>query len=368
MSTTEPLSLRGAGQRTFWLVAAAVAVLLAVRLGMPGARGVPRPPAVEQPRPLPRLLSQTGLYLPGGTAQVDPRNLFYVPQYPLWSDGATKRRWMRLPEGLRIDASDADRWVFPKGTRFWKEFSFGRRVETRYIERLADGSFRYAAYVWNADGSDAELAPERGVPGAAEVAAGVRHDVPGQADCRACHEGRKTPILGFGALQLSSDRDPGAPHAERVEQGAVDLRELAARELIEALAPPLIESPPRIAASSATERAALGYLFANCAGCHNAEGPLASVGLDFDQSVLWSGSAGVRSSAFQRASHFRFPDSAASPRIAPGSPASSTVVRRMKSRDAFAQMPPLGTRLVDAEGVDLIERWISQDLQSASER
>jgi len=33
-------------------------------------------------------------------------------------------------------------------------------------------------------------------------------------DCRACHEGRTTPVLGFSALQLSPDRDPNAPHAQ----------------------------------------------------------------------------------------------------------------------------------------------------------
>ena len=50
--------------------------------------------------------------------------------------------------------------------RLWKEFSFGRRVETRLMERLADGTWRFAAYVWSADGSDARLAPERGIRGA----------------------------------------------------------------------------------------------------------------------------------------------------------------------------------------------------------
>src|SRR6187397_728352 len=81
-------------------------------------------PTTEQPafaaKPLPATLGGTGLYLPG-TLEVDPRNLPFVPQYPLWSDGATKRRWIRLPEGESIDASDPDAWQFPPGTRLWKE-------------------------------------------------------------------------------------------------------------------------------------------------------------------------------------------------------------------------------------------------------
>ena len=49
-----------------------------------------------------------------------------------------KRRWISLPPGSAIDASDPDAWAFPVGTRLWKEFSFGgQRVETRYMERQA---------------------------------------------------------------------------------------------------------------------------------------------------------------------------------------------------------------------------------------
>src|SRR5688572_19859367 len=74
-------------------------------------------------RHLPRLLSDTGLYLrQSGTLAVDPRNRPFSPQYPLWSDGAAKSRWVQLPAGATIDARDLDRWTLPAGTRFWKEF------------------------------------------------------------------------------------------------------------------------------------------------------------------------------------------------------------------------------------------------------
>src|SRR5690349_15412965 len=80
----------------------------------------------------------------------------FAPQYPLWSDGQAKRRWLHIPEGAAIDETDADRWEFPVGTRAWKEFSRdGRKVETRFIERRADGSWRYATYLWNDDGTQA---------------------------------------------------------------------------------------------------------------------------------------------------------------------------------------------------------------------
>src|SRR5262249_22313719 len=123
--------------------------------------------AVEQ---IPQRLSETGLYLPG-TLTVDSRNRPFSPQYPLWTDGAHKSRWVRLPQGARIDARNIDKWVFPVGTRFWKEFAFnGRKVETRMLWRSSADAWSYAAYAWNDAQTDATLAPPEGVRDVAEVA------------------------------------------------------------------------------------------------------------------------------------------------------------------------------------------------------
>ena len=159
-------------------------------------------------------LRETGLYADFATLTIDPRHIGYAPQYPLWTDGAAKRRWISLPPGTAIDASDPEAWVFPVGTRFWKEFSFaGRRVETRYLERLADG-WRYAAYEWTADGREATLVSERGRRGAFPLGERRAHTIPSVTDCKVCHEASRPAVLGFSLLQLSPDRDPGAPHAD----------------------------------------------------------------------------------------------------------------------------------------------------------
>jgi hypothetical protein len=170
---------------------------------------------------LPETLEETGFSEAGATA--------FTPQYPLWSDGSDKRRWISLPPGTAIDKSNPDAWQFPAGTRAWKEFSRdGRKIETRFIERLADGSWRYASYVWNEEGTRATLAPAHGI---------ARLGIPSRADCLACHEGAPVPILGYSAVQL---------HAKL----------------------------PR----------ALGYLHGNCGHCHNDSGPLANVELVLAQS------------------------------------------------------------------------------------
>lgn len=316
------------------------------------------------PAPLPPLLRGTGLYRPGAGLELHPRVLTYTPQYTLWSDGADKRRWILLPPGRRIDARQPDAWQFPPGTRLWKEFSHaGRRVETRYLERLADGRWRFATYVWNNDGSDARLAPAAGVAALpVSGAPGESYEVPSSDDCQACHAGAAVPVLGFGALQLSSDRDPLAPNATPAA-GDVDLPALAARGLLAGLPPALLATPPRIPAASPLERAALGYLQANCAHCHNHTGQPLPVPLTLSHTVAATGESHerVRRSLVDASSRYRPPGLADARVVRPGRPEASVLALRMRSRHPQVQMPPIGTRLPDPEGLALIERWIASE-------
>ena len=313
-------------------------------------------PAARAEAPLPGHLRDTGLYGPGGGEEIAADVLSFSPQYPLWSDGADKRRWIRLPPGTRIDARDPDRWAFPVGTRLWKEFSLGRRLETRMLERTRDG-WRFGTYVWAEDGSDAVLAPSGGLRAGVAVPGGGRWTIPGTADCRACHEGQPDPVLGFTALQLSSDRDPAAPHA-RAAHAEVHLEELLARGLLRGLSPSLTATPPRIASGSSDERAALGYLHANCGICHNRRGPLAGIGLDLLQSVSEGPSSLERTRSSALSVRALRPVGGAEVRLDPGKPEHSVLFRRMGARNPLDQMPPLGTEKPDREALALVERWI----------
>ena len=316
-------------------------------------------------------LALTGLYSDIASHAVDPRNMPYSPQYPLWSDGATKRRWLFLPPGTSIDASDRDVWAFPAGTKIWKEFSFGgRRVETRLLEALAAGQWRFAAYAWNADETDAVLVPPAGLHGAAEIRPGIRHDIPGVLDCRACHDdARRTEVLGFGALQLSSDRDPNAPHAEPPEPGMATLESLIRRKLLRNYPAEWAEHPPRIPASSPTARAALGYLHANCGNCHHPAGTLDSLSVLLRHGVV-PGAGEAAMTAVNRTGRFRIPGvpPGGTFLLRPGDPEHSAIAFRVATRDPFRQMPPLGTKIADPEAVPLIERWIREDLPAEAGR
>lgn len=271
------------------------------------------PPAAPD---LPARLSETGLFEPGNPERLAAGVTPYAPRHVLWSDGAAKRRWIRLPAGTAIDTSDPERWRFPVGTRLWKEFAFERRVETRFLEHVAEGRWHFATYLWREDGKDADLAPEAGVRGVRESTAGVPYDVPGRRDCLACHGSGLGPVLGYSSVQLS-DTPEDAPLARR--------------------------------------QAALGYLHANCAHCHNDAGPLRTLGLDLR---LRPADAGAPTSAALTTALGVALRQGPGTRVVPGEPAASAVWQRMASRLPTRQMPPLGTNRVHERGLELIAEWI----------
>lgn len=321
----------------------------------------PAPSVAGSPREAPPRLADTGLYADPASGTLARGVRTWTPQYPLWSDGATKRRWILLPLGRSIDASDPDAWAFPVGTRLWKEFSFeGRRVETRYMERRRDGSWLFATYRWTAEGGEAQLAPSTGVAGAVRLTGGSAHDLPSVGDCEACHGAGRTPVLGFSALQLSSDRDPLAPHAEQPDADAVDLASAVRTGMVRGLPRSLVATPPRIRAESDLARAALGYLHGNCSSCHDLRGELSSLGLDLVQKVTPRPGIAPLARAIDVPARYQ-PPGAREPmlRVAAGLPERSALLHRMSIRTAADQMPPIGTHRVDDSAVELVRAWIA---------
>lgn len=287
---------------------------------------------------LPERLSQTGLYAPGSGEATATDVWSYRPRFELWSDGASKRRWMRLPPGTSIDTSSMDSWDFPVGTKFWKEFTRGGvRVETRLLQRLK-GGWIGVAYLWRRDGSDATAAPYGAID-----ARGTPHDVPASNECDACHAGRKSHVLGFSAVQLTQPAEPGS----------LNLDELVRLGLI-SNAPATTPEVP----GDATEQAALGYLHANCSHCHNASRPERDGArcFDPDSDIDFSLNAGGASSV-SATSTYR---TAKGVCFEPGAPDESKLIELVGERGRFNQMPPLATEVVDAAAVTLLRRWIEE--------
>lgn len=338
---------------------AAVVVLLTLH----GAALLARPHAAggTAPGSAPERLVETGLYANGRVGVVADGNRPFAPQYPLWTDGAQKSRWVYLPPGSVIDATSAADWDFPVGTKFWKEFRFDDRpVETRFLWRASTDRWVFASYMWTEDGSDALLAPADGLANVVQVSASStrRHSIPAVSDCRACHGDRRVEPLGFNALQLSTDRDPNAPHAESLEAGMWTVRSLVDERRLRGAPGAQIADDVRISGDDAT-RTVLGYLSTNCGSCHRAASDIPALGTSLKHSDVLDGPAATES-MFARLTQWQVPGVAdgESRLLDPHSPDKSALLTRMRSRRPSSQMPPIGTVVADLEALDRIRTWL----------
>ncbi len=340
------------------------AAAIALTIGWIGALHAATRGVVQEPC-APALLSETGLYEASRAGAIARGVRQYSPQYPLWSDGAKKARWIYLPPGTAIDTTVPGDWAFPVGTRFWKEFTFnGRKVETRFLWRAAADRWIFATYAWNEEGTDAVLAPEQGLPGVVEIAPGKRHDLPGSNDCRACHGNARPGPLGFNALQLSTDRDPNAIHGEPLAPGMMTLATLVEEGLLSPARPELVTAPPRIQTTSPRTRAVLGYFAANCGTCHNRSGEIAYAGPSLKHSDISVDGDAVAMALLAQATAWQIPGRAdgTTHMLDALNPDASAMLVRMRSRRPSSQMPPLGTVLRDDEAIAAVTRWIATDL------
>jgi hypothetical protein len=235
-----------------------------------------------------------------------------------------------------------DYWVFPEGTRAFKEFTKdGARIETRLLEKGADGSWLMLAFEWNAGGTDAVA-----VPRGSENARGTEHDIPRQVQCRECHENMPDTLLGVGAVQLS--------HA----LGGPNLDALVADGRLSD--PP--ESPIELP-GDAVAQGALGYLHANCGTCHNRRSgdfPMVHLELHLEVGSLASVE---ETTTYRTTANVPFEGVPPTPdiadvRIVPGDPEGSALYQRMSVREVLVQMPPLASEVVDDAGLGGVGAFI----------
>lgn len=271
----------------------------------------------------------------------------FAPRFALYANGADKRRWISLPEGTQIDTSDMDFWRFPVGTRLWKEFTRdGVRVETRYITKLGEddatpGAWLYRSFAWNAAQDETTRAPDAGV----RDANGTLHDIPSRSECQGCHENVPNRVLGFGAMSL----DGASP---------LGVAELVAMEAL--TAPPAEATPYFTLPGTEVDRAAFGYLHANCGGCHN---PHSRVHLDTPMELRLTTTIATLADVPARRTTVDVPGivgGLVGPIVLPGDPDNSVMMIRTRSSEVPTKMPALGTEMVDPVGQDVLVGWILQ--------
>jgi hypothetical protein len=106
----------------------------------------------------------------------------------------------------------------------------------------------------------------------------------------------------------------------------------------------------------------LGYLSANCGGCHDGSGDISALVPSLTYAdVMRNGDAVARRLIGQR-SRWQAPGKSEGTTILMDgeSPESGAILLRMASRRPSSQMPPLGTVKRDQVAIDTISRWAAE--------
>jgi uncharacterized repeat protein (TIGR03806 family) len=303
----------------------------------------------------PTLLSETGCFDPDNPFRPLPALIPFDVRVPSWSDGATKRRWMALPDCTTIHIeTTGDRkgdFTFPPGTVLIKELSLrdGTRVETRFFVQDEQGHWSGYSYQWRADQSDATLIPS--LPDALVVSWGSADwEYPSRSQCFACHSRAAGWALGLESAQLNSMLV--YPKTGRRANQLTTLAYLGMFDGETDLSAWMRTALPTLEGDAALDDRARALLHTNCAQCHR-PGGLGGGSADFRFGIALSEMRICDIAPFTSNSGIQN-----ARLLAPGFPASSMLLSRMARRGP-GQMPPLATRLPDDPGLALVRRWIA---------
>jgi hypothetical protein len=323
-------------------------------------------PPCDDSLPYPDQLSCTGLYADWGAKVVAPDVRPFAPGLVLWSDGAVKSRWIRLPPGTTIDASDPNEWNFPIGTRFWKEFKVEiggvlRRVETRMWWKRGEADWVPVVYAWNADETEASE-----LTGGMVGVGGTTYEIPAETACIRCHGGRHDNILGFESIALAAPAADGTTLASLQQDGLLT----GAGASIE---PSALQVP-----GDAAESRAIGWLHMNCGVCcHNNN----VTGTRFQMRLEVAGGAApatvqdtaVFKTAINQTSLFTpaGQEDVSWYRLRPTDPSRSELLYRIGVRDdgvtvVDQQMPPILSHQVDDDDVAAVTEWVQDSMTVAN--
>lgn len=320
-----------------------------------------------------KLLSEYGLFIDTGGRVPSDRVVPYDLNNPLFTDYATKLRYIYMPTGVAAASyQEIEALNFPVGSVLIKNFAYPasfkypktniRYIETRLLIRKPEGWKAYP-YFWNEDQNEAVLkiagkrlkVPVEWKNGDKAI---VDYAVPNVNQCKGCHTNAKkefTPI-GPKIRNLNMEYDYRIGGVKNQLDHLKDLNYLGGDYQNPAQSP-RVPDPFDVTDGDIRSRAR-SYLDGNCAHCHSPGRPADTSGLYLDYTenrpVHWGlnkppvaagrGSGGLEVD------------------IEPGKPDQSILLYRMKSTDPGIMMPELGRSLVHSEGVKLIEDFI-RDLE-----
>lgn len=319
---------------------------------------------VRDPAPVafPRKLSETHLFRNPSTLRPASSLHGYSIRSPLWSDGASKQRWVHVPEGSTASMDAAGNVQLPPGSLLVKQFDLPddaqpaggrthRRLETRVLV-VGDDDTYGVTYRWNAQGTDADLITEAVHETVLDQQPGRNIDwhYPSFGECWSCHR-EENRVLGFRGNQLNF----ALPSGENQLEALADLGIFDAASVASAPAPLVSPSDE----SATIEERASAYMAANCWSCHHP-------GASFLGGTTWDARPGIAPNA--RGLLNRGNNNAPMARelglpfgvlVRPGDPDASLLLARLRTTDRDLGMPPLGRSHVDPVGVEVLRQWIT---------
>jgi len=324
----------------------------------------------------PRLLSQTGLFQSLTPMQPAAGVVRYDVVVPRWTDGAVAERFAAVPgnQSIELAPHSGVRGTYPEGTAFAKHLSIpdadgnpDKPLETQILH-LQNGVWNPYSYLWNDDGTDAELVSSIGTTKSVQW---PDADIAGHTnerswrtgainECRLCHNAGPGFVLGFVGNQLARTTSHNSTTVEQLPWLASQQVIAAVPEASQSGTHRLVD--PQDESHDLNDRAR-SYLHGNCSMCHHKGGNaivsfFLTRDLPFDQ---LNTNKGTNIGTFGMTN---------AKIIVPGDPYRSVMMYRM-SKLGYARMPYIGSQVVDPQGILLIERWIRSlpgDSAPAAER
>jgi uncharacterized repeat protein (TIGR03806 family) len=308
----------------------------------------------------PLLLSQTGSFEDVQALIPNPGLIPYELIVPFWSDGASKSRWVSLPNET-IKFSATGEWTFPNGTVFVKEFDMPidetkpllrRRLETRFLVRDRDGGVYGVSYKWRPDNGDADLLATSVVEDLTiKTASGTRTQTwyyPSREDCLNCHTSNAGGVLGMKSRQMNREITfpSGVTDNELRALNHVGLFDSELRDSELATLPKLASADDK---TRTLEDRARSFLDANCSQCHRPGGTVAAFDARYDTPLEKQGLIGSSPLIDEGIDRARI--------VAPNDIWRSILFMRVNTTDSF-KMPPLARMTIDRVGVELLGDWI----------
>ncbi len=328
--------------------------------------------AVPNPEP-PALLSQTGAFTDIQNLIPAPGLIPYEPAAPLWSDGASKHRWIAVPNDGTHDTLDEKivfsenfEWDYPVGTVFVKHFELPldrnnpsqvARLETRFLVKTADGWYAMT-YKWNGEGTEAFL-QESGssvtVPVTLEDGStfNQKWDFPSRSDCFECHQEASGRALGLNTRQLNWDY-AYASEGTQNQLEYLDSHALFHTPLNTSALASYLKSKNLNDTSASVEERVRSYLDSNCSNCHRPGGIAGRA--EFDARLTTSLELAGMINATPNAESFDLTDAKV---VKPGDFVNSLIYHRDSNRGSVEQMPPIGSNIPDPDYIPVLAEWIT---------